>query len=161
MIKQAMSVGAAILSRRLDQGVTQRTLAGRAMVTPANLSAIESGRRDLTVGTLLRLARALKVPPGSLFGGPPRRPELPHDTFNRAARAVLTGARPFGTDLNLLVDAVAWNCRPILETVGAAGRHRGSRRAARLAGLRWSREQIRWLEQRVRKLAAGGQARGA
>ena len=52
-----MSVGAAIYARRLEKGLTQRELARRAVMTPANLSAIETGRRDLLVSTLLRIAR--------------------------------------------------------------------------------------------------------
>lgn len=150
-----MATGALILSCRLQRGLTQAELAARAGMTPANLSAVEAGRRDLLVGTLLRIAAALDRPPADLVpAGPAAERPLTHDTLNAVAASVLTGRRPFSAALNSLADGVAWTCRPILEAVRAPGARRGTRRAARLAQLSWSREQVERLTNRVRKLAA-------
>src|SRR5258708_3964414 len=117
-----MNIGGAIYAQRLKRGLTQRALAARALMTPANLSAIETGRRDLTVQTLLRIARVLQTPAATFLDEPTGlRNALPHDTFNQVAGAVLSGCRPFSVELNQLADAVAWNARPILAAVGAPG----------------------------------------
>lgn len=122
---------------RLTQGITQSELARRALVTPANLSAIESGRRDLTVGTLLRIARALDLDPALLFSTPPQRGSLGRVPLDYVARAVVTGVRPYSQDVNRLADGLAWRCRPVLE----ANRDPGARRASRSA---WLQTLITW-----------------
>jgi transcriptional regulator with XRE-family HTH domain len=53
---------------REDQGLTQAALAKRAGVTEAYVSMIESGvRKNPSLPTLKRLARALGVPVGELL----------------------------------------------------------------------------------------------
>lgn len=149
-----MSVGAAIYARRLEKGLTQRELARRAVMTPANLSAIETGRRDLLVSTLLRIARCLDVPAAGLIE-PHRsvRTSLPRRTIMRIARAVVDGRRPFRRELNELADAVAWNAGPILAAVDFPGAKLRSRRAARLAPRTWSGDLLDRLFDRVQTLA--------
>lgn len=62
-------VGSAIAWCRKTTGMTIKELAERAGLTRANLSNIEAGKRDMLVGTLLRIATALGVPPSSLIDG--------------------------------------------------------------------------------------------
>ncbi|MCC6651552.1 MAG: helix-turn-helix transcriptional regulator [Candidatus Eisenbacteria bacterium] len=50
-------------------GLTLEVLADRAGITPHHLSAIETGKAEPRLGTVLALARALgRVPPGELLG---------------------------------------------------------------------------------------------
>ncbi len=122
---------------RLKRGITQSELARRARVTPANLCAIESGRRDLTVGTLLRIARALDAEPAVLFSPPQYRESLGRVPLDFVARAVVTGVRPYSRDVNRLADGLAWRCRPVLD----ANQDPGARYASRSA---WSHAVLTW-----------------
>ena len=56
---------------RLEQGLTQAALAERAGIPRPNLSAIECGKREVSLGTLRALAAALGVRPGILADGAP------------------------------------------------------------------------------------------
>ena len=49
---------------------TQEKLAERLKVSPRWLQSVEAGRENLTVGTLVRLANALKVPMAEFFAPP-------------------------------------------------------------------------------------------
>lgn len=138
---------------RHHRGLTQQELARRALVTPANLSAIESGRRDLTVGTLLRLARALEVEPALLFTAPPLRASLGPVPLDYVARAVVTGVRPYSQDVNLLADGLAWRCRPVLEANRDPGARRSSRSAWSQAILIWDPKLRARLQEKVHRYA--------
>jgi AcrR family transcriptional regulator/DNA-binding XRE family transcriptional regulator len=59
MAEQA--VGAAIRSARLSRGLSLRRLAGALDVSPATVSAIETGRTEVTVARLRRIAGLLEV----------------------------------------------------------------------------------------------------
>jgi transcriptional regulator with XRE-family HTH domain len=148
-----MAVGTAILACRLKRGLTQARLAERALVTPANLSAIETGRRDLTVGTLLRIARALDVPAADLLS-PSHTLRVISGRFtpDAIARATITGERNLPPEQNRLADGLAWICRPGLQATGAPGARRGARTAWRLAETRWDPDLLDRLQARVRKL---------
>jgi transcriptional regulator with XRE-family HTH domain len=50
-------------------GISQEALANEAAVDRAAISVFERGRRDPNLRTVLRLARALDVPPGILLRG--------------------------------------------------------------------------------------------
>ena len=81
---------------RMERGLTQQALAQRAGMPRPNLCAIERGRRDVTLRTLRRLARALEIPPGILADGiPPRASEgqrpLDREEMERVADAVVYG----------------------------------------------------------------------
>lgn len=54
---------------RLHRGLTQAALARAAGLPRPNLSAIERGRRDVSLATLRTLAAALEVPTGALVDG--------------------------------------------------------------------------------------------
>lgn len=56
-----MSWRNAIRQQREDQGLTQARLAEMAGMHASNVAAFESQSREPTVGSLLRLARALNV----------------------------------------------------------------------------------------------------
>jgi transcriptional regulator with XRE-family HTH domain len=54
-------VGEEIRSARRAQGLTQAQLAERLGAAPAYVSAVEAGRENLTLGSLARLADALRT----------------------------------------------------------------------------------------------------
>ena len=55
----AETVGRHLRALRAYQGMTQLEVATRAGITPSYLSLIESGKRDVSVGTLAKLAAIL------------------------------------------------------------------------------------------------------
>lgn len=59
--------GAEIRRRRLSLGLTQEKLAERARLHPTYVGAIERGERNLSLQNIVRLARALRTPPGALL----------------------------------------------------------------------------------------------
>jgi transcriptional regulator with XRE-family HTH domain len=65
-----MSLGAEVRKRRTAQKLTLEGLSERSGLTPHYLSTLETGKRDPSVSTLLKLARALGVPPGDLLEAP-------------------------------------------------------------------------------------------
>ncbi len=65
---------------RQRRELTQEKLAERLKVSPRWLQSVEAGRENLTIGTLVRLANALKVPMAEFFAAPSttkRRPGRP------------------------------------------------------------------------------------
>jgi UDP-N-acetylglucosamine 1-carboxyvinyltransferase len=54
-------VGEEIRRARREQGLTQAELANRLGAAPAYVSAVEAGRENLTLGSLARLADALRT----------------------------------------------------------------------------------------------------
>ncbi len=136
-------IGQHILLARMRAGVTQEQLARRALLTRPNLSAIETGRRDLMVGTLCRIARALGMPPHALLLVPPN-PSTTVDGRSRRAiiRAVVSGKRNLPKRLTPLADAVAYLCRPALVASGASAVRRGSRHALTVAQLSWTKSLL-------------------
>ena len=69
------AVGARIGELRRGVGVTQDELAERAGMATRDLARIEAGGRNVTVGTLVRIACALGVDMARLFD-PPTTPRL-------------------------------------------------------------------------------------
>ncbi len=60
-------IGANVREARLAAGMTQVVFAKRAKTTQSTLSGYESGRRALSIATLLRFAKALKMPASDLL----------------------------------------------------------------------------------------------
>lgn len=60
-------MGARIRKLRQARGLSQAELARRAKITREYLNKVEAGRYDITVGVLLRLAKALRVKPQAFF----------------------------------------------------------------------------------------------
>lgn len=63
-------LGTRVRKLRRDRKLTQEELARRAQLDPKHVQAIEAGGTNLTVASLLGLAVALEVSPGSLLDGP-------------------------------------------------------------------------------------------
>ena len=150
----------AVVLWRLHQGLTQDALARRAGITRPNLSAIERGRREVSLKTLRALAAGLGVRPGLLVDGvaPTQaqggRPLLSRETIERIADAVAFD-RPVAVP-NEQVAAEA--LRTLLEHRTRALRHqrgrpRTGRRGALTAWLRlnglYGRPAIQTLADRV------------
>lgn len=56
-----IAIGAAARDRRKELGVSQKSLAALSGLKDSNLSAIEAGKYNLTLSTLLNLAHALDL----------------------------------------------------------------------------------------------------
>lgn len=74
-----MEISEQIRSWRVFKGLSQSSLAQRAGIPRPNLVDLERGRRDCTVKTLTKLAKALKITPGTLLDQSP----LPPVSLNR------------------------------------------------------------------------------
>lgn len=89
--------GETVLLWRLYRGFSQTDLAAKAGLTRPNLSAIESGTREATLGTVRALSLALNANPGDLAGG--RSPygapvPLSREALERIARATIDETVP-------------------------------------------------------------------
>ncbi len=60
-------LGANLRNARKRLGLTQEQVAERSGVHATEVSRIEAGKRDPQVSTLLKLARAVELPPGDLL----------------------------------------------------------------------------------------------
>jgi transcriptional regulator with XRE-family HTH domain len=60
--KELIALGRAIGEIRKEKGLTQEELAERVKLHESYISFIESGRRNPTWGTVLRISRGLEVP---------------------------------------------------------------------------------------------------
>lgn len=67
-------VGRRIAKARIAQQMTQEGLAELVDIDPRHVQLIEAGQRNLTLGSLVRLANALRVRVDSLVVGHPPRP---------------------------------------------------------------------------------------
>ena len=89
-------LGETVLLWRLERGLTQDELARRAGVPRPNLSAVEQGKREVSLRTLRALAVALGITPGLLVdgvgpGGESRRESFSREALERIADAVVHG----------------------------------------------------------------------
>lgn len=66
-IRAVGDLGKNLRTARKERKLTQEEVADRSGVQAAEISRIEAGKRDPQVSTLLRIARALEVPPGRLL----------------------------------------------------------------------------------------------
>jgi transcriptional regulator with XRE-family HTH domain len=65
-------IGKRIRELRLAKNWSQEDLAARAGLHPTYIGGIERGERNVGVDNLLKIARALREHPSSLFSGVPR-----------------------------------------------------------------------------------------
>lgn len=107
-----------------------------------NLSAIERGRREVTLGTLRALAAGLQVQAGVLADGiPPSalgKPSLglSRESLERIAEAVIRGTPVRDDEEGRLVDALREVVKPRLLAARSRGPHRrGGKRTANAAWL--------------------------
>jgi len=116
---------------RRHRGLTQAQLAQRTRMARPNLSAIERGRREVTLGTLRALAVALDVQPGVLADGVApeahRRGPLSssRDTLERVADAVAFGRGVADPRERAVVEALTLLLGPRTQAV-ARPRHRAT-----------------------------------
>lgn len=61
-------IGVEVRSLRARRGMSQHELAKRAGISRVSVSEIENGKRDPGSSTVAKLADALGVPAGALFG---------------------------------------------------------------------------------------------
>ena len=83
---------------RFHRGLTQAQLARAAGLPRPNLSAIERGKREVSLSTLRALALALDIRPGVLADGEPPAPPIPpsrltREVLERVVEAVVHRAR--------------------------------------------------------------------
>jgi len=69
--------GAELKRRRMESGISQERLAELADLHRTYISAVESGKRNLTLESIQRLAQALGATVGSFFTSVERGPEEP------------------------------------------------------------------------------------
>ena len=69
MSSQAVSIGESLRHARVSQELSLADVAGRAGVSVATLSRVETAKQGIDVELLLKLAAVLGVPPGELLGG--------------------------------------------------------------------------------------------
>ncbi len=60
-------LGSNLRAAREKLGLTQEQVAERSGVHATEISRMEAGKRDPQVSTLLKLAKAVEVPPGRLL----------------------------------------------------------------------------------------------
>lgn len=85
---------------RLHRGLTQVQLAQAARIPRPNLSAIERGKREVSLSTLRALAAALGVRPGALVDGQPPVAPIDPRTVSRQALERIADAVALGRPLH-------------------------------------------------------------
>lgn len=78
-------VGQRLRAIRIQRGLSQAELAEALGVTQPNISAVEIGRRGLTIQQLVRLTRALHVSPDEVLG----EKKAPKDSKTRRSDKLL------------------------------------------------------------------------
>ncbi|MBI2495868.1 MAG: helix-turn-helix transcriptional regulator [Candidatus Omnitrophica bacterium] len=139
---------------RLERGLTQAALAQRARVPRPNLSAIERGRREVSLATLRSLALGLDVRPGVLADGIAPGAGAQH-AWSRAAMERIAEAVVRGTTARQPAEqAVAELLRRVISHPNpASSRGRGSRRHdARASATAWVLLQSRCAPGELRSL---------
>jgi len=64
---KAKDIGATVKAIRTELGMTTTKLAEKVGISQAQISRLENGQQGFRSGTLVKLAKALKVPPFRLF----------------------------------------------------------------------------------------------
>ena len=60
-------IGKTVRARRTELGLTTTKLANMVKISQAQISRLENGQQGFRSGTLVKIAKALKVPPFRLF----------------------------------------------------------------------------------------------
>ena len=134
-----MRFGFQLMAWRLARGMTQAQLAQASGVSRPNISAIEQGKRDITLHTLHELAHALELRPGQILDEHPplHFAELDRYQVDEIARAIVSGRRHMGAELNQFCDDLAALVSQKLRVFAAPG----WRRVARFKWQRWQAQQ--------------------
>ena len=125
---------------RFHRGLTQEQLARAARIPRPNLSAIERGRREVSLSTLRALALALKIQPGILADGLP--PVLPGEpaALSREALERIADAATRGIAVNDPTERTLANLLRLLTVhrrLDAGGRRRIERGRHRAMDAAW------------------------
>ena len=64
---KSKDIGATVKVLRTELGMTTSALAAKVGISQAQISRLENGQQGFRSGTLVKLAKALKVPPFRLF----------------------------------------------------------------------------------------------
>ncbi len=64
---KSKEIGANVRSIRTDLGMTTTELGRKVGVSQAQISRLENGQQGFRSGTLVKIAKALKIPPFRLF----------------------------------------------------------------------------------------------
>ena len=152
--------GQTVLLWRLERGLSQGELARNARMPRPNLSAVERGRREVSLTTARALARALGTSAGTLVDGiPPKSADArskpwSREALERVAEAVVRGRRlsdPAEDDLARILEELTRNRQEALQR--RAGRIRGDKRAVRAAWMRlesaYPKEVVHSILQRI------------
>src|SRR3989338_4326270 len=132
-----LPIGTTVLLWRIERQLSQDDLAKRARLSRPNLSAIERGRRDISVRTLRGLALALEVTPGILVDGiapgSSERKVLSRERLERIADAVIKNGPVRDEEERKLASMLRLLLQTRLSTLeGRRGsRRRGKRQLAR------------------------------
>ena len=145
----ALPFGQTLFLWRRHRHLTQQELASAAGLPRPNLSAIEQGRREVSLTTLRALALALKVPAGvlvdGLFPGSSTPPRFSRAALERIAEAVAL-SRP-------LRNPAEREVADLLRSVMGRGVRRGGKRRAEAAWLtfhaRYPRAVVQTLLERI------------
>lgn len=145
----ALPFGQTLLLWRRHRGLTQQQLAAAAHLPRPNLSAIEQGRREVSLTTLRALAMALNVSAGTLVDGlspgTGKPPPFSRAALERIAEAVAVG-RP-------LCRSAERNVANLLQCVVGLRARRGGKRRAEAAWLtlhgRYPRTVVQTLLERI------------
>ncbi len=87
-------VGDIVFQLRMKRGLTQQALARLVGVPQPNLSNIEKGKQDVTVGTLQRIAAVLGCSLTEFFSAVEQKPEpasFSRERIEKLAEAIVTG----------------------------------------------------------------------
>jgi len=68
-LRPAVELGTRIRARRAELGLSQEALAERAGFHSTFVSSVERGERNVSLMTILRLAKSLGTDPGQLLEG--------------------------------------------------------------------------------------------
>ncbi len=60
-------IGKTVRAIRTDKGLTTTKLASMVKISQAQISRLENGQQGFRSGTLVKIAKALKIPPFRLF----------------------------------------------------------------------------------------------
>lgn len=129
-------MGARARSLRLAAGLTLEQVAGAAEGDFRHLQRIEAGQINVTLATLLRLARALGVPAHRLLGSEPAEDEEP-----LTSAAIVRDVVPHGPKSNIKYASRPPDVEAVTERAGARlraariARRMTQRQAAEAAGI--------------------------
>lgn len=112
-----VSLGENIYLWRLFKGLTQKELAKKAGIPRPNLSAIESGKREVSLATLRALAVAFGITPGVIINGVApirfKKSLLSRQSLENISRASLGRSKDFSApwqkDISIMLSKVIKN----------------------------------------------------